>query len=207
MLQCSLVIDLQPSIHPTDKANIPLLLIFLWTTAAMENQIPAYAHYGIKCEFNHVFQYLVCGAEAVTGLLSLKQGPVTVADVSIQFHILADGMTLRSGKSTSSGAEGLLKMTLQSETLITFTTCLDTRLRKRQREKASLRCSFPPISPTSEWLLICDSLELQTSSSLSVAFHRSMQLGQARLTHSERQRRLSTKACLYCGQQGHFVTH
>lgn len=55
----------------------------------MENQIPAFAHYGIKCEFNHVFQYLVCGAEAVTGLLSLKQGPVTVADVSIQFHILA----------------------------------------------------------------------------------------------------------------------
>lgn len=33
-----------------------------------------------------------------------------------------------------------------------------------------------------------------------------MQLGHSRLTTAERRRRLSSGACLYCGQEGHFVT-
>ncbi|KAJ8272594.1 hypothetical protein GJAV_G00091080 [Gymnothorax javanicus] len=34
-----------------------------------------------------------------------------------------------------------------------------------------------------------------------------MQMGHSRLTKEERDRRMRSKACLYCGQQGHFVTN
>lgn len=95
--------------------------------------------------------------------------------------------------------------TLNLEMSIALTIWLDNCVRERQRER--VRASHV-VSPTILDRLSGPAAEPPMPSLVvppSVVAVDPMQLGQTRISHSERQRRLTGKDCLYCGQPGHFT--
>lgn len=84
---------------------------------------------------------------------------------------------------------------------------LDNRLRERRREKArgsrlsSNSCSSPGDLTKSG----TNAFSYAQTSSPSTD-EEPMQVGRARLSPTERQRRLNAGECLYCGKSGHFIT-
>lgn len=86
------------------------------------------------------------------------------------------------------------------KTLISLTTRLDNHLRERSKFSRSLPPTFPVSSGPTVSLL-----EPMPTSCMSAAIE-TTQLGDERLTRSERQRRLSETACLYCGPPVYFIS-
>ena len=84
------------------------------------------------------------------------------------------------------------------EELISLAIRIDNRRRERRRERAGKETFFTmPVLPAAQ---------PQPMSAQSLPEPEPMQLGRARLSPEEKQRRLNTKSCMYCGQAGHFVS-
>lgn len=90
--------------------------------------------------------------------------------------------------------------------LISLSIRLDNRLRERRRERNSKSHNVPPARPTSlPSLRATQSLPPPQPLLALPSTEEPMQLGHARLTPAERQKRISSGECLYCGQSGHFL--
>lgn len=148
--------------------------------------------------------------DAAKRLLSLKQGRKSVADHSIDFRILAeesgwDELALK-GTFTNSLSE-CIKDQLASrdepgslDELISLAIRIDDRVRERHRERDSI--SHNPPSPYFRPAFKVPTSQPQRPSEPDPE---PMQVGRTRLSAEERERRIAAKACIYCGNKGHFV--
>lgn len=215
--------DQQPNTYHADKSRIAFLLSLLagraaqWATAVWESNSPVCDSYGaFTLEMRKIFDHPLKGKEAAKRLLLLTQGSSPVAQYAIDFRILAaesgwDDTALQDvflrGLSDNVKDELAARDETDSlEGLISLATRLDNRLRERRRERAmrqptSRVLDAPPFPPS---LSAAPSPVLSSSPGPSTG-EEPMQLGRARLTPAERQRRQRSGLCLYCGQAGHYT--
>ena len=231
LFQCNLVFAQQPGTFHSDQSRIAYIMSLLsgraaqWVTALWEShhQDPVCTSLPVfTAELRKVFDHPVQGKEAASKLLSLRQGPRSVAEFSVDFRILAaesgwDETALRGvfvhGLSDTVKDELAARDETDSlDSLISLSIRLDNRLRERRREKGA-RPVFSPVFSSPNSLVPASRVtsETQPSSSGPVSSpspldrEEPMQLGRARLTQAERQRRMRAGLCLYCGQAGHLI--
>lgn len=96
LLQCSLFVNQQPMLYPTDSSRIAFVCSLLtgkaldWVTAVWKEErvvIPTFA--GFLHRFREVFEHPTGGEEVGEQLLSLQQGRDSVAEYALIFRTLA----------------------------------------------------------------------------------------------------------------------
>ena len=213
LLQCSLVFGQQPYTYASDRAKISYLIGCLrgsaltWATAVWESQSDICSTYArFTEELRRNFDHPVRGKDAAKRLLSLHQGSRSVAEMAIEFRTLAaeSGWNEEALHGVFQNAlSAAIKDELVSrdepntlEDLISLAIRIDNRRRERRREKTG-NDTFsvsPGVLPTAQ---------IQSTSLPEIE---PMQLGRARLSQEEKQRRRNSNSCLYCGQAGHYVS-
>ena len=224
--QCQLVFSQQPHTYVTSQAKIAFIMSLLtgqaaaWSLAVSSQQHELINDFRqFTDEMRRVFDHPVKGRQATSQLLDLQQGNSSVSEYAVNFRILA----AESGWNDSAlqaifckGLAGELKdeLAVREEcnsfnSLVDLAIRLDNRIRERVRERqgtgrrrliSGTRPSSPDSIPGSP-----DTTHYAHEPRTPPA-DEPMQLGRARLTPAERQRRMQNKLCLYCGQGGHFVS-
>ena len=208
--QCSLIFELQPSSFSSERSCVAYIITLLdgrareWGTSMWEANSPVCTSLmSFTQEMRKVFDRSVSGREAARVLLQARQGRRSVSDYAIDFRTLAASCSWNVDAQFDAFLNGLsesikdelatreLPATL--DLLIDLAIRIDTRLTQRQKERLA-RCpqSSSCRSPATE-------------SSPSPADPEPMQLDRTRLSPAERQRRIATGSCLYCGKPGHYV--
>ena len=219
LLQCSLVFELQPQTYPTDKSRIAYLIGSLrgealaWAAAVWERGSAASCSYSAFTEeMRRVFDHPVRGREASQRLLRLRQGSRSVASFAVEFRTLAaeSGWNEEALQGVFLGAlsdEVKDQLTSREEEvgldqLIALSIRVDNRLRERRRERGSRSVPTPSFESAAT---------PRSSPSFSAPPRRErgfspepMQIGSTRLSSEERERRMRSGACLYCGLSGHL---
>lgn len=218
---------------PNDRSRIAYLITLLsgkalaWATAVWEQQSDICSNYNLfVAEMKKVFDHSISGREASEKLFNLRQGQRSVADYSIEFRTLA----VESGWNSESlfgafqhGLTNTIKDKLVSrelpdslDDLIALAIRIDSHLRERRRERGSgSRYSATP--PSGSPLAMsrsaapaavgqADSFRREPRGSELLSEEDPMQLSRTRLSPAERQRRITQRCCLYCGQAGHFIS-
>ncbi len=195
LLQCSLFLNQQPSLYPTDINQVSFICSLLWgralewATAVWEGSSLSFPPLNeFLRQFREIFEHSVSGEDAGEQLLALRQGKDTAADYSLTFRTLAAQTGWGNGPLKLLYQKGLLAE-LQSELacrdegrtleeFINITIRLDNLLRSRRSPLAS--------GPT------------------TVSEPKPMHIGITRLSSEEKERRFRNHLCLYCGQSGHL---
>lgn len=208
LTQCSLTFELQPSSFPSDRAKIAYVITLLsgkalsWATAVWKAQAPCCSSYSMfKEEFKRVFDHPLGARQASKRLLTLRQGNGSAAEYAIQFRTVAAGSGWNDEALMVSFLNGLSEAIKDDlairepasdlEALIDQAIKLDNRLRERNLHRQSVPTLSASPAPFPMLTVPQDSPE-------------PMQLGRARLSPSERDRRFRERCCLYCRMQGHF---
>lgn len=216
LLKCDLVFEQQPFTYATDRSKIAYIVGLLtgkaseWATAAWTSQSPICQVYSeFTTEMRRIFVHPIQSKEAGQRLFTLRQGPNSVAHYALNFRIAAAESGWDQKALQGAFFHGLnenIKDELAArdecndlETLISLTIRLDNRLRERRKERLSQSCRAFGASPAAS----CpkpDSDHVPPTASQEEP----MQLGRLRLDPAERQRRLMSRLCFYCGSSGHF---
>lgn len=200
LLQCSLFVNQQPSLYPTDSSRIAFVCSLLtgraldWATAVWGTDGSSFPTFTTFLQqFREVFEHPAEGKSAGDQLLTLAQGRSTAAEYALLFRTLAaqtgwveDTLKLLFRRGLNSELQSELACRDEGRSLSEFidlTIQIDNLIRSRRPSRALSR--FPPdTSATAE----------------------PMQLGFTHLTPEERERRMQNQLCLYCGQAGHRIS-
>lgn len=222
LLQCSQVFKQQPHTFASDQSKISYFTGLLrgraleWAHAVLGSSLGPLTFNGFLDDFKKVFAHPDIAADAAKRLLSLRQGQQSVAEYSINFRILAAESGWNNPALCGAYMFGLnesMKDELAShdvseslDDLISLSIRLDNRLRERKRERNSKTCNIPSARPAFPPVTHAARNPSQSQPLLALpSTEEPMQLGRARLTPTERQKRISSGECLYCGQLGHFL--
>ncbi|KAJ7990648.1 hypothetical protein DPEC_G00302570 [Dallia pectoralis] len=227
LIQCSLVFEQQPLSYPTDRSKIAYLMSLLkgnalaWASVVWDNQSPiSQSFICFTTEMGRVFDHPVRGSVAANRLLTVRQGSRSVEDYAVEFRITAAETGWNDEALQGAFKNGLCER-LKDELapredsgdlneLITLVIRLDSRLRERQRERASRAPSTSSSRYSSPPNVSLHSPLVPPFTSSNTTSHRPteepMHLGRARLSPAERTRRMQAGVCLYCGQNGHYIT-
>ena len=221
--QCTLIFTLQPSVFTTDGAMVAYIMTLLsgraltWANALLEKQSPLCANYDLFIEeMKRIFDCPVRGRDAATRLLYLRQGRNSVADYAIEFRVLAAESEWTEAALIPTFLHGLSdevqdelvsrELSEGLDTLITLAIQVDNRCRERRRQR-----QFTRAPPSAERFRlgpnVPDSSRMVPMSSAAAPpppTEEPMQLGRAKLSARERERRTAERLCMYCGKPGHF---
>ncbi len=209
LTKCSLFFSLQPLTFATEVSRVALVLTLLsgkaalWGTAVWENRHPCCSSFhSLSQEMRRVFDRALVGREAARRLADLRQGEQSVSDYSIQFRTLAAECEWNGKAQWDMFLHGLadrihqeidvVELPLGLDELVDLALRVDARLQQRDlrgRRKLTPRHSF------------FDTGNTVGHSSVDEP----MQVGRARLSREERDRRRMRGLCLYCGAAGHFL--
>ncbi len=199
LLQCSLFVSQQPVLYPTEESRIAFLCSLLtdkaldWVTAVWNFNRPAFTSFeSFLQRFRAVFDLPEGGDGAGEQILTLKQGRNTAAEFALAFRTLAaqtgwpdDPLKLHFRRGLSLELQTELACRDEGKTLdqlIDLAIRIDNMIRSRRPSRGSTYHSpSPPVVPEQE----------------------AMQVGHARISPEERDRRYRQNLCLYCGQAGH----
>lgn len=221
LTQCSLIFEQQPLTYANDRAKICYLIGCLrghalnWASAIWEKQGEVcFSYPDFTAEMKQIFDHPVSGKEAAKRLFSLRQGTRSVAEFAIEFRTLAaesgwnnealHGAFLHALSDSLKDEMASRDVPSDLSDLIDLSIRVDNRLRERRRERAGKASTLRSLNvPSSSPPAVFPALPPPPQ---STAEPEPMQLGRARLDAEERQRRLDTRSCLYCGQFGHFIS-
>ncbi|ROL43550.1 Retrotransposon-derived protein PEG10 [Anabarilius grahami] len=182
LLQCSLILEMQPHLFPNDNAK---------------------SYSSFVDHFREVFRKPSWDSSIGKKLYNLKQGKMSVNDYALQFRTLAARSGWNEHALLTTYRQGLdpqvrLHLAAYEDTIgverfiqlsIRFATrmqsCLEEHQGQQQLNTSLCRPdSVSPPEPANE----------------------PMQVESTHLTPAERQRRLTQKLCLYCGSPGHVIS-
>ncbi len=178
----------------------------LWGTAVWENHHSCCSSFSaLSEEMKRVFDRAVVGREAARRLADLRQGERSVSDFSIEFRTLAAECKWNEEAQWDMFLHGLAdriqremfarELPTSLDGLIDLALCVDSQLQQRDQ-----RAHHQPWSPIPDYSPVEPG---RTVSHLSDS--EPMQVGRARLSRVERERRRARGLCFYCGASGHFL--
>uniref|UniRef100_A0A9J8DGR5 CCHC-type domain-containing protein n=1 Tax=Cyprinus carpio carpio TaxID=630221 RepID=A0A9J8DGR5_CYPCA len=212
LTRCSMHFSLQPRTFATEQSKVAFVLTLLtgraalWGTAVWENQDPCCASFQtLAAEMRRVFDRAVAGREAARTLADLKQGGRSVSDYSIEFRTLAAECQWNEEAQWDMFLHGLADRVLREiyaldlpptlNGLVELALRVDSRLSRVERLKVPTQ--FPGAAETRR---------SSGADAVSPVYDpEPMQVGRARLSREEKERRRSQGLCLYCGTAGHFA--
>ncbi len=210
LLQCSLSIEMQPYLYPTERSKIALIVSLLsgkalqWAeTIWAQSGNVTHSFNNFVTHFREVFGKPTGDSFVSDQLYHLRQGSLSINEYALRFRTLAaaSGWNERSLITTyRQGLEPRLRLQLAGyddtsglENLIQLSIRCSCRMQSCFEEQTLMtRCTPPqrhpeanhPPEPVSE-PMITDNM---------------------RLSSAERQRRLTRGLCLYCGNGGHVIS-
>ena len=206
LTQCDLIFELQPRAFSSDRFRIAYIITLL-TDKALKWATAVWAKQGSVCssfkdfqeEMLLVFDQSTTGPDAAKLLMTIRQDKRSVTDYAIEFRTLAEESEWNDKALVTAFHHGLsdaLKDGLASigcprelEPLIAHAVRLDNRMRERRGDQGV------------SWLLPASSGRSKSSDDPEP-----MQLGGARLSAKEKERRMREGLCLYCGETGHRLS-
>ncbi len=209
LTQCEVVFSLQPQTYAGDPARIAFVLSLLtgrareWGTSAWEARTSCCGRYELfKEEMLKIFDRSVFGREASRLLTTLHQGRRSVADFAIEFRTLATTCEWNEPALVARFLEGL-SMDLKDEIyargppaqldqLIELGIRLERCFELRRRVRGAVSRPREALTPAVVSSPLCSDPE-------------PMQLRGVRISAEERERRIRSRLCLYCGARGHFA--
>ncbi|KAL0192337.1 hypothetical protein M9458_010633, partial [Cirrhinus mrigala] len=200
LLQCSMFVNQQPALYPSDNSRIAFVCSLLsgraleWATAVWsEDRVVFPTFTDFLRNFREVFEHPADGKAAGEQLLRLRQGKNTAADYALTFRTLAaqtrwpdDPLKLLFRKGLNAELQSELACRDEGRSLAQFIDLairVDNLLRSRRP-----RLAFTP----------------SVSVSAPQPENEPMQLGVTRISLEERERRIQANLCLYCGLPGHM---
>ncbi len=212
LVKCSMFFPLQPQTFATEESKVALVLTLLsgkaalWGTAVWENHHACCSSFhALSEEMKRVFDRTVVGREAARRLADLRQGERSVSDFSIEFRTLAAECKWNEEAQWDMFLHGLAdriqREIFARELPTSFDGLIDLSLRvDSQLQQRDQRARHQPWSPIPDYSPVESG---RTVSHLSDS--EPMQVGRARLSRVERERRRARGLCLYCGASGHFL--
>ncbi|KAG1957249.1 retrotransposable element [Pimephales promelas] len=212
LTRCSMHFALQPRTFIQEGSKVAFVLTLLtgkaalWGTAVWENQDPCCASFqALSAEMKRVFDRAVAGREAARMLAELRQEEKSVSDYSIEFRTLAAECHWNEEAQWDMFLHGLadrvqkeiyaLDLPTSLNGLVDLALRVDARLSRVERRVPTNRAREGAESPRSSG-----------GDAVSPVYdHEPMQVGRARLSREEKERRRSQGLCLYCGAAGHFA--
>lgn len=206
LTQCDLIFELQPRAFSSDRFRIAYIITLL-TDKALKWATAVWAKQGSVCsslkdfqeEMLLVFDQSTTGPDTAKLLMTIRQDKHSVTDYAIEFRTLAEESEWNDKALVTAFHHGLsdaLKDGLASigcprelEPLIAHAVRLDNRMREHRGDQGV------------SWLLPADSGRFKSSEDPEP-----MQLGGARLSAKEKERRRRQGLCLYCGETGHRIS-
>ncbi|KAK3563698.1 hypothetical protein QTP86_034431 [Hemibagrus guttatus] len=209
LLQCSLVLEMQPHLYPTARSKVAFVITqlrgqaLLWAESLWSQDSPVTQSYaGFVEHFKEVFGKPSWDSSVGEELCKLRQGKLTVTEYAIQFRTLAAKSGWNEQALLTAYRQGLSpqvrlhlaahKDAIGLERLIQLSIRVATRMqscvhRSQDQSLPYTRRDRPePVSPPEP-------------------APEPMQLGTTQLNPAERQRRLTQRLCLYCGDPGHAL--
>ncbi|KAL0154784.1 hypothetical protein M9458_049047, partial [Cirrhinus mrigala] len=200
LLQCSMFVNQQPALYPTDQSRIAFVCSLLsgraldWATAVWSEDHVVFPSFAAFLQnFKEVFEHSADGMEVGEQLLQLRHGKNTAADYALAFRTLAaqtgwpdDPLKLLFRKGLNAELQSELACRDEGKSLAQF---IDLAIRvdnlvRAHRPQRPLTSSVPTNSQPSE--------------------SKPMQIGVTHISSEERERRIQRNLCLYCGLPGHM---
>ncbi|KAG1935783.1 retrotransposable element [Pimephales promelas] len=212
LTRCTMHFSLQPRTFREEATKVAFVLTLLtgraglWGAAVWENQDDCCSSFQkLSDEMRRVFDRAASGREAARVLTELRQGERSVSDFSIEFRTLAAESKWNEEAQWDMFLHGLadriqkeiyaLDLPTKLNDLIALALRVDARLSRVKNRDQHDRFS--------------GGIEGQRSGgegAVSLTHdHEPMQVGRARLSREEKERRRSLGLCLYCGGAGHLA--
>uniref|UniRef100_A0A4W5KTI3 CCHC-type domain-containing protein n=1 Tax=Hucho hucho TaxID=62062 RepID=A0A4W5KTI3_9TELE len=212
--KCSLFFSLQPQTFASEQSKVAFVLTLLtgraaqWGTAVWENHHQCCTSFqALSEELRRVFDRAVTGREAARVLADLRQGNRPVSDYSIEFRTLAAECQWNEEAQWDMFLHGLADRIQREIYVLDLPRSLDGLIESALRVDARLN----RLEQRTHQTPVFARFEGHSSPSgdmVSPVFHHEpMQVGGARLSREERQRRRTRGLCLYCGGTGHFLNN
>ncbi|KAK3525000.1 hypothetical protein QTP86_012572 [Hemibagrus guttatus] len=209
LLQCSLVLEMQPHLYPDDRSKVAFIISQLdgkalrwaeplWTQGnPIVKSLSSFINH-----FKEVFGKPAWDSSIGERLCNLKQGLMSVSDYALQFRTLAAASGWNEQALITTYCQGLdprvrLHLAAYEDSIglekfiqlsIRFATRMQLCLEEHQGQPL-----FPSI------------LRQPESASHPEPANEPMQVN-SRLSSAERQRRLTQNLCFSCGRAGHYVS-
>uniref|UniRef100_A0A9J8B5B9 CCHC-type domain-containing protein n=1 Tax=Cyprinus carpio carpio TaxID=630221 RepID=A0A9J8B5B9_CYPCA len=212
LTRCDMHFSLQPRTFANERAKVAFVLTLLtgraalWGTAVWENQDPCCASFqSLSAEMRRVFDRAVAGREAARKLAELRQHERSVSDYSIEFRTLAVECHWNEEAQWDMFLHGLADRVQKEIYALDLPTSLNGLIELALRVDARLtrmeRRSLPSSTSWSQ-----PNVRSSSGDAASPSYdHEPMQVGRARLSREEKERRRSLGLCLYCGGTGHHA--
>ncbi len=204
LLQCSLTIELQPQMFPTEHSKIAFVISALtgpalqWAETIWNQAGPATQSFScFLIHFREVFGRSPGDTSIGERLYQLKQGAMSINQYSLKFRTLVAASGWNEPSLITAYRQGL-----NPQLRLHLAAYDDTHGLERFIQLA-IRCSHRMLS--------CSpgiSTAIAPPPNRPPEVHNPpepMQIVTNRLTTSERQRRLTQHLCLYCGASGHMI--
>ncbi len=211
LLQCSLALEMQPQLYPTDRAKIAFISLLtgralqwaetIWAQASSVTQ----SLNNFITHFREVFGTPAGNSSVGEQLYRLQQGSMSINDYTLKCRTLAaaSGWNERSLLTTfRQGLEPNLRLRLHLaayddsiglEQFIQLSIRVASRMHSCMEDQLGQKNFYPP-------------LRRPENVSPPEPFPEPMQIETIRLSLSERRRRLKQGLCLYCGASGHVIS-
>ncbi len=212
LTRCSMHFSLQPRTFNNEQTKVAFVLTLLtgraalWGTAVWENQDPCCASFqALSGEMRRVFDRAVAGREAARILADLRQGERSVSDYSIEFRTLAAECRWNEEAQWDMFLHGLADRVQKEIYVLDLPTTLNGLIDLALRVDARLARVEQRV-PSSRVPGGAESQRFSGGDAVSPTYdHEPMQVGRARLSREEKERRRSQGLCLYCGGAGHYL--
>ncbi|KAG1953664.1 retrotransposable element [Pimephales promelas] len=212
LTRCTMHFSLQPRTFREEQTKVGFVLTLLtgraalWGAAVWESQDDCCSSFQkLSDEMRRVFDRAASGREAARVLTELRQGERSVSDFSIEFRTLAAESRWNEEAQWDMFLHGLadriqkeiyaLDLPTKLNDLIALALRVDARLSriKSRGQHDRLPGGIEGQRPGGE-------------GAVSLTHdHEPMQVGRARLSREEKERRRSLGLCLYCGGAGHLA--
>ncbi|MGL5500114.1 MAG: DUF4939 domain-containing protein, partial [Plesiomonas shigelloides] len=206
LTRCSLHFSLQPRTFVTEESKVAFVLTLLkgraalWGTAVWENKDHCCDSFlALGAEMKRVFDRAVAGKEAARRLADLKQGSSSVADYSIEFRTLAAECKWNEEAQWDMFLHGLADRVKREIYMLDLPSTLNELIELALRVDARIDQLGRYLHTTREPGAVVRRSIPEVDTVGHVDDHEPMQVGRARLSREERERRRSQGLCLYCG--------
>ncbi|ROI96427.1 Retrotransposon-derived protein PEG10 [Anabarilius grahami] len=210
LLQCELVLEMQPHLYPNDTSKIAFLISQLngkalkWADSIWsQHGAVTHSYSAFISHFREVFGKPITDSSAGEKLYNLKQGTMSIYDYALQFRTLAAVCGWNEQALITTYRQGL-----EPRVWLQLAACEDT-IGVEKFIQHSIRCATRMqacLQEHQDQFLPISSLCRSEPVSSPEPANEPMDVENSRLTSSERQRRLTLHLCLYCGAPGHMIS-